>query len=268
LFAFIPRFVQVGTGYDRPRHIEGRKEYVMKILVITDNIYLYNSFKKITGAPVYSDMEFHFMSTDSKISVSGEIPVINVKTEYKEKIIGFFDLVISMHCRQLFPAELAGSVRCINVHPGLNPYNRGWFPQVFSIINKLPAGATIHEIDAEIDHGAVIVQQAVEVYPSDTSLDVYNRVLEEELKLLERHLYDIVMKKYTSVPMEEEGNLNLLRDFRQLCKIDLNENMTVGKTIDLLRALTHHPYKNAYFVDENTGKKIYVGLSLHPEDPE
>ena len=43
---------------------------------------------------------------------------------------------ISAHCKQIFPAKLVENVRCYNIHPGYNPYNRGWFPQVFSIINK------------------------------------------------------------------------------------------------------------------------------------
>jgi hypothetical protein len=45
-----------------------------------------------------------------------------------------YDVIISWHCRQIFPKELIERVRCINIHPGFNPYNRGYFPHVFSDI--------------------------------------------------------------------------------------------------------------------------------------
>ncbi len=80
----------------------------------------------------------------------------------KECDNSFFDkyiLFISLHCKQIFPQRLTDNYRCINIHPGYNPYNRGWFPQVFSILNKNTAGVTIHEIDQELDHGPIIYQE-------------------------------------------------------------------------------------------------------------
>lgn len=69
------------------------------------------------------------------------------------KIIASADIVFSLHCKQIFPQSLVEAVTCINVHPGYNPYNRGWYPQVFSIMNGLPAGVTIHKMDDKVDHG-------------------------------------------------------------------------------------------------------------------
>jgi methionyl-tRNA formyltransferase len=39
-----------------------------------------------------------------------------------------YHLILSFNCKQIFPADLVSSVTCKNVHPGFNPYNRGWFP--------------------------------------------------------------------------------------------------------------------------------------------
>ena len=37
---------------------------------------------------------------------------------------------------------------------------------------------------------------------------------------------------------------------------------TLGSAIDLLRALTHDKYANAYFIDPMTGSKVYVKILL------
>ena len=100
----------------------------------------------------------------------------------------------------MFPVDMVRNYRCINVHPGLNPYNRGWFPQTFSLVNHFPVGVTIHEMDA--------------------------------------HLDDLVKKNYVASPMQEEGNINKKEDFDRICKLDLESIGTFGEHIDLLRALT------------------------------
>lgn len=177
-----------------------------------------------------------------------------------------YDLVMSAHCKQLFPADMVRTVRCVNIHPGLNPHNRGWYPQVFSILNGLPVGATIHEIDDELDHGAIIAQEEVPIHAWDTSKDVYDRVQQAEIRLLREHLQAIIAGTYKATPPATEGNLNLKRDFNALLHIDLDEQLTMGEAIDRLRALTHRPYRNAYFVDPMTGKRVFVSIDLKPED--
>lgn len=239
-----------------------------RILVISDNLFLVEKFIAIYLAKGFSKdlITIAFSPKGSPLSevqsIGGLIPVLlNVKTEYAQ-VIENCDLVFSIHCKQIFPSELVQKVRCINVHPGLNPYNRGWFPQVFSILNKFPSGATIHEIDEELDHGKIIVQKEVEVFASDTSLSAYNRVQEAEVELLEMHLESIIEGKCESKPMSQKGNLNLKSDFNKLCELDLTKTQTIGETIDLLRALTHGNYKNAWFLDEKTGEKIFVSIDL------
>jgi methionyl-tRNA formyltransferase len=96
-------------------------------------------------------------------------------------ILGNFDLVFSIHCKQIFPKELVNGLKCINIHPGYNPVNRGWYPQIFSILNDLPVGATIHEIDEALDHGGIIARALVPKYSYDTSKSLYDRILEKEI---------------------------------------------------------------------------------------
>jgi methionyl-tRNA formyltransferase len=202
---------------------------------------------------------------EDKVSIP--IAPILVNKEWNS-IIKKYDLVISLHCKQLFPADMIRNVRCINIHPGLNPYNRGWFPQVFSILNGLPIGATIHEIDEKLDHGNIIVQKQTTIEPWETSKDVYDRILQLELELLKEHLPSIILGQYNSIKPIEEGNLNLKKNFDELCQLDLNEQLSFRQAIDRLRALTHEPYKNAYYIDSETGDRVYISVDIEREKNE
>lgn len=236
------------------------------ILVLTDNLFLYKEFKQIVSELNLSNTRFVYRHspTNEVFLSSHDFFPINVKLEWK-RIISQFDLVLSLHCKQMFPKELIEKVRCINIHPGYNPYNRGWFPQVFSIINKKPLGVTIHEIDGKLDHGPIIVQEEVSVYSWDTSLEAYNRVISKELELIRKNLPRIITGDYEAKLMQEEGNTNFKKDFDSLCEINLKENTTVGELIDKLRALTHGEYRNCFFVDED-GIKVFVTIALTPDD--
>lgn len=242
----------------------------MKILVITDNIYIYNNFKKIIKDSMYElfNFEFRFSDVNNKNSdltkIDSNFKAIKLSTEFMD-VIDNYQLVFSLHCKQLFPSELVNNVRCINVHPGLNPFNRGWFPQVFSIINKLPIGVTIHEMDEELDHGPIIVQKELEIKAWETSYDVYKRIQELEIELLRENLLKIINNDYKAVHPDSEGNVNLKKDFNELCEIDLDKKVSYRVAIDFFRSISFKGYKNAYFYDEE-GNKIFVEIELEKEE--
>lgn len=127
--------------------------YCKRVFVVTDNRFIFEGFRKIVSDRKIK-LEF-FCSHSSKETFESEIRAGTIRPirvrEVESDLISDFDLGFSCHSKQIFPASLVASVSCINIHPGFNPYNRGWFPQVFSIINAFPAGATIHLMDNEID---------------------------------------------------------------------------------------------------------------------
>jgi methionyl-tRNA formyltransferase len=180
-------------------------------------------------------------------------------------VISTYGLVLSIHCKQIFPKELVRGIRCVNIHPGLNPYNRGWFPQVFSIINGLPSGVTIHEIDEELDHGPIITQREYKIESWDTSGSAYAKIMALERELVLEWFTAIRDRKYKATPPRHEGNLNLKRDFDKLRQIDLNQQGTFGAFINRLRALTHDDFRNAYFID-TSGVRVFVRINLDPEN--
>ncbi len=247
----------------------------ISILVVSDNEVIVSEFIKLLNASplLLANRSFRFACYPKHESlvnkkISGyTIEPLDMKTEY-DSIIAKHDLVISAHCKQIFPSPLVTRVKCINIHPGYNPYNRGWYPQVFSILNGLPLGATIHEIDEELDHGKIIDREKVQLQASDTSLSAYERVQKTEIKLLERNLKKILEDTYKTFTPEEEGNVNFKKDFEALREIKLDEQVTFKQAIDRLRALSHPPFKNAYFVDQVTNERIWVRVDLEKDSNE
>jgi phosphoribosylaminoimidazolecarboxamide formyltransferase/IMP cyclohydrolase len=99
------------------------------------------------------------------------------------------DLVVSAGFMRIlapnFVAPLWG--RLINLHPSLLPA----FPGAHAVRDALAAsvsatGSTVHFVDDEVDHGPVIVQQAVPVRHGDTEDELHERIKEVEHRLLPR----------------------------------------------------------------------------------
>jgi methionyl-tRNA formyltransferase len=241
----------------------------IRILLISDIGFQIEHFRKLFDqhdCQNFADLQVNCSpgSEDELKHLSPGISGLNVKQAVAD-IIQNFDLVVSYHCRQLFPAELTRRIRCINIHPGFNPFNRGWYPGVFSIANGLPAGATIHEIDEKIDNGPIIAQKRVIIEPEDTSDTVYPKIIQAEYDLLEEWFLPLIKSEYRTFLPSEKGNLNYKKDFHAMQELDLNEAVTFGQAIDRLRALTHSPFQNAYFIDKKTGDRIYVSVNLKRE---
>lgn len=239
-----------------------------KILVITDNAVLYRRFSDLL-ANEFPELRHNF---DFRRSASGSgdrncaneiaaLQPIDVATDV-QLIENQYFMVISLHCKQIFPLQLTQSVRCVNVHPGYNPNNRGWYPQVFAILNGNIVGATIHEMDEFIDKGKIIARQQVPIFSNDTSKEVYERIVDTEMELLKGHLPDIIAGNYTTIAPENDGSYHSKNEFQQLCKIDLTKQVTFKEAIDYLRAMSHGDFYNAYFYDENN-RKIYIKVQLH-----
>lgn len=71
--------------------------------------------------------------------------------------------------------------RIINIHPSLLPSFRGLHAQAKAVEYGIQvSGCTVHLVDAELDHGPIIVQRAVPVEPADDEDSLAARILVEE----------------------------------------------------------------------------------------
>jgi phosphoribosylglycinamide formyltransferase-1 len=77
--------------------------------------------------------------------------------------------------------------RIMNIHPSLLPAFPGTHAQRQAVERGVRiAGATVHFVDEEMDHGPIIVQAAVPVYPDDTEESLSTRILAQEHRIYPR----------------------------------------------------------------------------------
>ena len=92
-----------------------------------------------------------------------------------------------------FVAHYAG--RLINIHPSLLPAFPGLHTHQRAIDEgcKL-AGATVHQVTAELDHGHILAQAAVPLLPGDTAERLAARVLTQEHLIYPRAVAELIQK--------------------------------------------------------------------------
>ncbi|MBI3011131.1 MAG: pseudaminic acid synthase [Candidatus Omnitrophica bacterium] len=152
----------------------------------------------------------------------------------------------------------------INLHAGYLPYNRGTHPNIWSIVEGTPAGATLHYVDAGIDTGDIIAQRAIPVEPTDTGETLYRK--------LERVCMELLMATWPSIrdgtaprhPQPSGGTAHQRRDVERIDEIAPERRYTARELIDILRARTFPPYPGAYL--RHGGQKISLRLSAAKED--
>jgi phosphoribosylglycinamide formyltransferase 1 len=89
-------------------------------------------------------------------------------------LAGYMRLLSPWFVRQ-FPAKI------LNIHPSLLPAFPGLEAQQQAFAYGVRvSGCTVHFVDEELDHGAIIVQKAVPVLDSDDEHTLAARILEQE----------------------------------------------------------------------------------------
>lgn len=240
-----------------------------KTLIISDNLKLCEALRNIAARQGLCEFLDFRCSPNSPEYVKSlpYIRPIDLKN-LPPNLLDSYELVISAHCKQLFPKSVYARVECLNIHPGYNPETRGWYPQVFGLLKGLRVGLTVHRIDAMLDHGPIVYRQEVHAQNWDTSRTLYCRIVDSEIQYLEMNLRKLLAGTYECNPMEHEGSVFLRRDFEEVCLIDLEEKGSFRDFYNRLRALSFEGFNNAYFIDEASGKKVYLELRISPDEPQ
>jgi phosphoribosylglycinamide formyltransferase-1 len=86
------------------------------------------------------------------------------------------------YMRLISPAFIrAFENRILNIHPSLLPAFPGLDAQSQALKHGVKVtGCTVHIVDEELDHGAIVMQRAVEVLETDTVETLSARILEQE----------------------------------------------------------------------------------------
>ncbi|WP_142858403.1 methionyl-tRNA formyltransferase [Salinigranum halophilum] len=173
------------------------------------------------------------------------------------------DLIVAAGFTHVVPPEVLSIPEkgCLNVHPGVLPATRGFNPNVWSIVDDLPAGATVHYMDEGIDTGDVIATRAVETSFADTGKDVYQRVERACVELFCEVWPEVEAGTVESREQDEAGeNYYRKQEFIELCELDPDEQVRAVDFLNRLRALTFPPFDNARI--EINGEQYYVDIDI------
>ncbi|HJP67199.1 MAG TPA: phosphoribosylglycinamide formyltransferase [Actinomycetota bacterium] len=94
-------------------------------------------------------------------------------------------VLLAGYMRILSPVVVAAFPdRILNVHPSLLPA----FPGAHAVRDALAwgnrvTGATVHLVDEEVDHGAIVVQEAVPILADDDEVTLHERIQTVEHRL-------------------------------------------------------------------------------------
>lgn len=176
-----------------------------------------------------------------------------------ERIIDFKpDIAVSVLFGHILKRGFLDICPVVNLHTGYLPYNRGAHPNVWSIVEGTPAGVTLHWIDEGIDTGMIIAQEKVPIEPIDTGFTLYVKLEEVALRLFKsKWEYVKTMPRGES---QDGGTYHEVKDLERIKQLYLDKTYKCGQLVNILRALTFLPYKNAYY--EISGKKVYLDLQL------
>lgn len=87
--------------------------------------------------------------------------------------------------------------RLVNIHPSLLPAFPGLHTHRRAIeAGCAQAGATVHWVTPELDHGPILAQAAVPVLPGDTEQTLAARVLEQEHRIYPQAVRQLLINLY------------------------------------------------------------------------
>jgi phosphoribosylglycinamide formyltransferase-1 len=130
------------------------------------------------------------------------------KSDFETKIIQHLeenkiDLVVLTGFMRLLSPELVSKYkgRILNIHPALLPSFKGTegVKDAFDYGVKV-AGVTVHFVDEEMDHGPIILQQAVKIEETDTL-----ESLEAKVHKVEHRLYPEAVQLFVEGKLRLEG---------------------------------------------------------------
>lgn len=241
------------VGWQVLKWLKEQNEQIVGLVIHPDEKQLYTdqilASARVDPAYIFDGSQLHLSETLDLLQALR--PDIGISA--------FFGYILKPEFLNLFAAGV------VNLHPAYLPYNRGTYPNVWSIVEGTPAGATLHYINPGIDTGDIIAQRQVSVEPIDTGETLYRKLEGASVDLFKETWPLIRSGQTVWVPQSEgEGTYHRAKDVQKIDYIDLERMYTARELINIIRARTFTSYRGAYFVHQ--GRKIYLQLQLCYEE--
>ena len=152
------------------------------------------------------------------------------------------DLIVVAAYGQILPPAILDLPRygCLNVHTSLLPKYRGAAPIQWAILNGDPeTGVTIMKMDAGMDTGPILTQQATPVRADDNSQTLHDRLAKIGAELLLATVRDFLAGKIAARPQPADGASHARKITREDGRMDWTK--TAGELLNRIRAFTPWP---------------------------
>jgi methionyl-tRNA formyltransferase len=181
------------------------------------------------------------------------------------------DLIFSFYYRRILPEEMLATPRlgAFNMHGSLLPKFRGRAPVNWAVLKgETRTGATLHKMTSRADAGDIVDQEAVEIGPDDTALEVQKRVTTAAVAILARRLEELKSGTARAIAQDDRAASRFGRRRPEDGRIEWIR--PAHEIHNLVRAVTH-PFPGAY--SDLFGAKTYLwrtrlpGLGAHDTFP-
>lgn len=135
------------------------------------------------------------------------------------------DFIVSDRSRYLITQDIIDYLprKIVNLHPSYLPWNRGYFPNYWSIKNGTPHGVTLHYVDAGIDSGDIIAQTRLFYTKEDTLRTTYERLRKTMVTLFETFWDEVRTLNSGAYPQDITlGDIHYKHDFNGIYDSLLN----------------------------------------------
>ncbi|MBU3577057.1 formyltransferase [Polynucleobacter sp. UK-Kesae-W10] len=115
------------------------------------------------------------------------------------------DYLFSFYYRHMIPAQIlaCAKIAALNMHGSLLPKFRGRAPVNWAILHgETETGATLHIMEAKPDAGDIVGQVAVSIGPDETATDVFGKVSQAAVKVIDQVLPSLLEGKVPRRPNE------------------------------------------------------------------
>ncbi|MCY0990742.1 formyltransferase family protein [Nannocystis sp. ILAH1] len=173
------------------------------------------------------------------------------------------DFVVSIYFDYILDARFLQVARrdSINLHPGYLPYNKGFYYYAWAELDGTPAGVSIHRMVSEVDAGPIISQSRVRVDKADTGVVIYDKHLQESIRLFQATWPSLEDQSYHVFPQRHKGTFKKIAQANAIRELDPEQRYTAREFVDLLRVFTFGERGGCTI--ELDGKRYSVAVSLN-----
>jgi methionyl-tRNA formyltransferase len=167
------------------------------------------------------------------------------------------DYIFSFYYRYMISGQIlaCAKIAALNMHGSLLPKYRGRAPVNWAILHgEIQTGATLHIMEAKPDAGDIVGQSAVSIGPDETATDVFSKVSQAAVAVINKVLPSLIQGNVPRKPNELQKGSYF--GGRKPSDGQIHWNQKAVQVHNLVRAVAP-PYPGAFTVHQ--GQTMIVG---------